>query len=89
MVFLVTDGHSNVQEDQIVRQADALKNSGVKIYVVAAGGTIDGLDEMVRIASDPKEKFLYRVESFAGFLRIVKLALEKVAPGKYALKKEQ
>ena len=89
MVFLVTDGHSNVKQDQTIPQANALKKRGVKIYVVAAGGTIDGLDEMVKIASDPKEKFLYRVDSYAGFLSIVELALEQVAPGKYVVKKEQ
>ena len=89
MVSLVTDGHSNVDQHLTVPQADALKKSGVEIHVVAAGGTIDSLDEMVKVASDPKEKFLYRVKSYAGFLRIVELALEQDAPGKYAVKRLQ
>ena len=89
VVSLVTDGHSNVDQHLTVPQADALKKSGVEIHVVAAGGTIDSLDEMVKVASDPKEKFLYRVKSYAGFLRIVELALEQDAPGKYAVKRLQ
>ena len=90
MVFLVTDGQSNVEPDQTIPQAKALKKSGVKIYVVAVGeDTLDGLDEMVKIASDPKEKFLFRVESFAGFLSIVQLAITQVSPGKNIDKKGQ
>ena len=83
-MLLVTDGHANVEQDLVIPQANALKKSGVKIYVVAVGEKMDGLEEMVKVASEPKEKYLYRVKSFTGFLQIVQLATKQVCQGKHA-----
>ena len=85
MVFLVTDGQSNKDTHLTVPNANALKTSGVDIYVVAVGNSISGIDEMVKVASYPPEKFLFRVNNFQGFWNIVKLIVKKVSPGKYGI----
>ena len=83
LVFVLTDGKSNVQASLTEPNANALKNIGVDIFVVGVGSYIDGIDEMVRIASYPPENHLFRVESFQGFWEIVKLAVKLVSPGNY------
>ncbi len=51
--------------------------------MVAVGGYISGIDELVKVASkDPKEH-VFRVESMSTFLEVTKLAIDLVAPGKY------
>ena len=89
MVFLVTDGQSNVERHLTIPKADALKNSGVQIFVVTVGTYINGIDEMVKVASYPPQKFLFRVENLQGFLHIVELVIEQVSPEKCAKIKGQ
>ena len=85
MVFLVTDGHSNVKPHLTIPKANALKNSGVEIFVVAVGKYINGIDEMVKVASYPPEHFLFRIKNFQGFWNIIKLIIKQDSPGKYAI----
>ena len=82
MVLLVTDGHSN-SRDRTICEAQALKGSGVDIYVVAVGSYIPGIDEMVKVASSPPEFHLFRVNEVSDFWQVVKLAVKKVNPGEY------
>ena len=89
MVFLVTDGQSNYGKRLTVPRALALKNAGVKIFVVAVGTYIYGIDEMVQIASYPPKDHVFRVKNLNGFLKITKLIIQKVAPRKYAIVKGQ
>ena len=84
-VFLVTDGHSNVNQNLTIPKADELKNSGVQIFVVAVGSYIDGVDELAKVASSPPQQFLFRVESLDGFLQIVQLAVKEIFPGRYVV----
>ncbi|KAL9984352.1 hypothetical protein ACROYT_G006636 [Oculina patagonica] len=84
-VLLVTDGHSNVDTHLTDDKARALKKSGVFIYVVAVGSYINGIDEMVKVASSPPEKFLFRVEKLAKFWEVVKLIVKQISPGKYSI----
>ena len=84
MVFLVTDGQSNDEQLSILK-ADALKNSGVQIFVVAVGGYIYGIDEMVKVASYPPQHFLFRVKTLQQFWNVIKLIIKEVSPGKYAI----
>lgn len=79
----MTDGQSNVHEDRTIPEAEGLKHIPVEIFVVAVGSYIEGIEEMVNVASLPPQKFVCRVENHEGFLEIVKLALRQVAPGKY------
>ena len=79
----MTDGRSNVRQDRTLPEAEALKQLGVEIFVVAVGSYIQGIEEMVNVASRPPEKFLCRVQTHEGFLQIVKMALRQIAPAKY------
>ena len=87
VVLLVTDGQSNIKRHLTIPNADKLKNMGVAIYVVAVGPTINGIDEMVKVAGtndpymDPK-KYLFRVTNYRGLLEVTKVVLKKVS-GKY------
>lgn len=83
IVFLVTDGQSNIQRASTVPNAKALKAIGADIYVVAVGSYISGIDEMVRVASYPPEKFMFRVQKLQNFLDVVKLVIKEVSPGNY------
>ena len=69
---------SNSQSLTIL-SANALKNSGVKIFVVAVGDYINGIDEMVKVASDP-HKTLFRVKDISGFYEVTKLILKQLHP---------
>ena len=82
-MFLVTDGQSNIAKDKTVPNAKALKDDRVEIYVVAVGSYIHGIDEMVRVASYPPEKYMFRVQKLKDFLDVVKLVVKEVSPGKY------
>lgn len=71
IVFLVTDGFSSLVEP-FIKTADKLKNSGVKIFVVAVGTFhVNGIDALAKAASSPPDQFLFRVGSFRGFLHVV------------------
>lgn len=83
MVFLLTDGRSNVQSSLTVPNAKALKAIGVDIYVVGVGSYIHGIDEMVKIASFPPQDYLFRVKNLKGFWEIIQLIVKLISPGKY------
>ncbi len=83
MVFLVTDGRSNVDSHLTIPNANALKASGVEIYVVAVGTYINGIDEIVKVASYPPDNFLFRIKDSGGFWNIIKLIVKKVYPNKW------
>ena len=82
LVFLVTDGQSD-SRDRTIREAQALKGLGVHIYVVAVGSYINGIDEMVRVASAPPESHMFRVKKLTDFWTVVKLAIQQVNPREY------
>ena len=81
-VFLVTDCKSNIRADLIIPNADALKASGVRIFVVAIGNAISGIDELVKVASDPFRDLL-RLKDFSGFWNLIQLTVKLVSPSKY------
>ena len=80
MVLLFTDGDLTVPDVN----ANAMKNSGVDIYVVAVGDYTNGIDKIVKVASHPPEQFLFRVNDFDGFFQIVSLIVRKLSPDKYS-----
>ena len=82
MVFLVTDGQSD-SRDQTISKAKALKDDGIDIYVVAVGSYVNGIDEMVKVASSPPENRIFRVQTLDEFWQVVKLAIKQVNPGQY------
>ena len=85
VVLLVTDGQSN-SRDLTISKANALKGIGIDIYVVVAVGShINGIDEMVKVASSPPENHMFRVQTLSDFWQVVKLAIRQVNPGEYAV----
>lgn len=85
LVFLVTDGQSNVDSHLTIPNANTLKSSGVEIYVVAIGAYIYGINEIVKVASHPPEEFLFRVKDLDGFWKIIQLAVKQVYPDKWVV----
>ena len=82
-VLLVTDGQSN-NKQATIDSAKRLKNmSGVEIYVVAVGQYINGIDEMVKVATYPPEFNVYRVKKVSDLKYVIELALQKMNPSKY------
>lgn len=70
-----------------IPRAQALKQIGVQIYVVAVGEYINGIGELVQMASSPQ--LLFRVKDYNGFFDVVQLIVKEVDPGKYLILKGQ
>ena len=83
-VFLITDGQSNSPELTISKAKD-LKDDGIDIFVVAVGSYINGIDEIVKVASSPPENRVFRVQTLGDFWKVVKLAIKQVNLGEYAV----
>ena len=84
MVLLVTDGQLN-NKDLTIAKAQELKRSGVEIYVVGVGTYIHDVVEMVRVASWPPERYLFRVKTLGGLLKKMKLIYKEVSPDEYTI----
>lgn len=76
-VLVVTDGQSNVKRNKTLSNARELKIYGAEIFVVAVGDYVEGIDELVQMASS--DAHLYRAGDMQGFVEIVKL----IAPVSY------
>ena len=51
--------------------------------MIAVGNAIDGIDEIVKVASYPPEDNLLRVANMDGLWDLIKLTVRQVYPGKY------
>ena len=51
--------------------------------MVAVGDAIDGIDEIVKVASHPPQDYLLRVGNIDGLWDVIKLAVKQVYPVKY------
>ena len=89
-VLLITDGQSTLNQHLTIPKAEELKKNHVSISVLAVGGQhISGIDEMVKVASWPPERHLFRVSNMNGFLEVIKLVVKEVAPGRYKIIMQQ
>ena len=88
VVLLVTDGQSNAQKHLTIPKANELKIIGVDIFVIGVGTYINGIDEMVKVASSPVNR-LFRVNTYRGLLEVVELIIKQVSPDKYAINNGQ
>ena len=63
VAILVTDGHSNVNEENTIPEATRLKDNGAALYVVAIGDEIDlgEINEMAGKRGEPSQGYVYRV----------------------------
>lgn len=71
-VLIVTDGQSNVHQEKTLFEAFQLKNSGVQVFVVAVGKYIEGIAEVMGLASST-DAHMFRVADTESFLTVVKL----------------
>lgn len=71
-VLIITDGQSNIHKTKTLYRALQLKQAGAQVFVIAVGGYIKGINEIVSLASST-DGHLYRVRDTKGLLRIVKL----------------
>jgi hypothetical protein len=79
----VTDGQSDNRQATIAN-ANRLKIiPGVHVFVVAVGQYINGIDEMVQVATSPPEYSVFRVEKVSDLKYVFELALQKINPSKY------
>ena len=77
IVLLFTDGDLTIPS----ANANALKASGVEIYVIAFGSYSNGIDEIVKVASHPPDQYLFRIRNNQGFWDIIKLIVNQVSSG--------
>ena len=85
MVFLVTDGQSNINPRQTVPNAKKLKDDGVEIFVIGVGYFSGGIEEIVQVASLPVEDHVLRVRNYEDMIDVVKLVIKEINPGQYAI----
>jgi len=64
VIFIFTDGGSNIRAEDTIPQAIRSRISGAQIFVVAVGQDIN-MNELRGIASNPSEKNIYTVASFS------------------------
>ena len=77
--FVVTDGNSNIQQDQTVTQALQLKGIGTRVMVIAVGNYGDsGSKEMKDIASHPSRDNIYVVDDFDAMYQVVDMAINSI-----------
>jgi len=60
LLFLITDGGSNVSSDYTVIRSRDLKNAGTRIHVIAIGSKVD-MDEIDQVASGSNEPYVMRL----------------------------
>lgn len=71
-VLVVTDGQSNVKRNKTLLNAMDLKLNGAEIFVIGVGEYLDGIHELVHLASS-LDAHLYRAGDMQGLVEVVKL----------------
>lgn len=61
-----------MNKETTLYEAMELKVLGIEVFVVAVGKYIDGIEELIGIATT-RERHLFRVDSLGGFIDVVKL----------------
>lgn len=71
-ILVVTDGQSNINRDQTVTRAFQLKLLGIEVFVIAVGQYLEGIQEMVQMASSTNAH-MFRVLNMKNLVEVVKL----------------
>lgn len=71
-ILVVTDGQSNINRDQTVTRAFQLKLLGIEVFVIAVGEYLEGIQEMVQMASSTNAH-MFRVLNMKNLVEVVKL----------------
>ena len=64
IVIVISDGYSNVNYQNTVREADRIKSNDMHVYTVAIGDS-PHFSEMNAISSDPDSEYAYYVPSLS------------------------
>lgn len=64
IIILVTDGYSNVNEQNTVINADQAKRRGIDLYSIAIGDA-PNIRELSDISSDPDSEYLYQLRELS------------------------
>ena len=75
-ILVVTDGQSNIKREETIPSAFQLKLLGVEVFVIAVGEYLEGIQEMVQMASST-DAHMYRVMNMSGLVEIIKLIPER------------
>jgi len=68
IVILITDGESNVQQDQTIPTAEAMQEDGIEIFVIGIGQVNE--DECRGIASEIKDEHFHYVPNYNALVGI-------------------
>ena len=72
-ILLVTDGQSNINRAETIPSSEQLKLvMGVEVFVIAVGEYLEGIKEMVQMASST-DAHMYRVLNMRGLDDVIKL----------------
>lgn len=72
-ILLVTDGQSNIKRAETIPSAEQLKLvMGVEVFVIAVGEYLEGIKEMMKMASST-DAHMYRVLNMRGLHEVIKL----------------
>lgn len=71
-ILVVSDGQSNINRDETVPSAFQLKLLGIEVFVIAVGEYLEGIQELVQMASS-SDAHMYRVMNMRGLVQIIKL----------------
>ena len=79
LAVVVTDGNSNIEEYQTVRQASELRDTGTRVMVIAVGRYGDsGRKEMTDIASNPARDNFFNVDDFDDMYQVIHMAINSI-----------
>ena len=80
VIILLTDGQSE-NATQALQEAREAREEGMAVFAVGIGSHTD-MVELMGVASDPDENFVFRVDSFGGLENIRELLAIKTCDGK-------
>ena len=81
VIIILTDGQST-NTTHTVQEARAAREQGIYVFAVGIGPQVD-VDELMDMASDPDENFVFHVDNFGGLKNIRELLAIKACDGKY------
>ena len=80
MIIVLTDGQS-VNRTHTLQEAQRVHEEGMYMFAVGIGSSTD-VDELMALASNPDENFMFHVDNFAGLTSIRDLLAIKTCDGK-------
>lgn len=78
--FVITDGNSNINEQDTIKEAIAARQAGIHIFVVSVGKQINTI-ELKGMASEPVRSNIYEVERFQDLQSIIERMPRAICDG--------